>query len=81
MDGALRKWLTGNGHWFFFVASKMLEFQSGPKTRLGHKHELRWVQSELMPCFQFGSGSLCGSIFGFLRLALHDESDDFVPSM
>ena len=27
----------------FLLASKMLEFQSGPKTRLGHKHELRWV--------------------------------------
>ena len=25
------------------LASKMLEFQSGPKTGLGHKHELKWV--------------------------------------
>ena len=78
MDGALRKWLTGNGHWFFFAClqdvgvSVWAKNRSGPQTR---------AQMGVEPCFQFGSGSLCGSIFGFLRLVLHDESDDFVPSM
>ena len=39
MDGALRKWLTGNGHWFFFAClqdvgvSVWAKNTSGPQTR------------------------------------------------